>query len=114
MDLSLLRPLFEQPGPWVSVYLDATRAGENADHEIDLRWRALREQLSGQGADEASLDAVATVIREHPFRSGRYGLAIFARAGAVAEWEPLPAPPATDVAHRGPLPQRHAPRRTAG
>ncbi|SCL29464.1 hypothetical protein GA0070624_3887 [Micromonospora rhizosphaerae] len=25
MDLSFLRPLFDRPGPWVSVYLDATR-----------------------------------------------------------------------------------------
>lgn len=35
----ILRPLFDRPGPWASVYLDASRDSENADHEVDLRWR---------------------------------------------------------------------------
>jgi hypothetical protein len=30
MNLGFLRTLFDRPGSWVSVYLDATRAGENA------------------------------------------------------------------------------------
>jgi hypothetical protein len=104
MDLSFLRPLFEQPGPWASVYLDATRAGENADHEVDLRWRALREDLAGQGADDATLDAVAAAVQEHPTQPGRYGLAVFATAGEVKLLEPLSAPPATDEALWAPLP----------
>src|SRR4051812_684359 len=104
MDVSFLRPLFDRPGPWVSVYLDATRAGENADHEVDLRWRAVRERLAGQGADPATLDAVGTAIRQHPYQPGRYGLAVLARAGEVAAVEPLNAPPPADEAHYGPLP----------
>jgi hypothetical protein len=80
------------------------RAAENADHEVELRWRALREQLTGQGADATTLDAVATAIEEHPYQPGRYGLAIFANAGEVALLEPLAAPPPGDEAHYGPLP----------
>jgi hypothetical protein len=104
MNVSNLRPLFDQPGPWVSVYLDATRAGENADHEVDLRWRALRESLEADGADAATLDAVGTAVAEYPYQPGRYGLAIFARAGEVALVEVLSAPPPADQAHYGPLP----------
>jgi Bacterial archaeo-eukaryotic release factor family 2 len=98
MDLSYLRPLFDRPGPWASVYLDATRAGENADHEVDLRWRALREQLESEGADQATLDAVATAIQEHPYQPGRYGLAVFAAEGEAVLVETLSAPPPSDHA----------------
>ncbi|MEV6844437.1 Vms1/Ankzf1 family peptidyl-tRNA hydrolase [Actinoplanes sp. NPDC051411] len=104
MNLDFLPPLFEHPGSWVSVYLDATRAEQNADHEIDLRWRALRERLAGRCADTATLDAVADEIRNHPYQPGRYGLAIFAQRGAVALAEALSAPPAADEAYLEPLP----------
>ena len=104
MKLDFLRPLFDQPGPWASVYLDATRAGENADHEVELRWRALRERLAGQGCDEATLDAVADAIQTHPYQPGRYGLAVFARSGEVALVETMSAPPPADEARLGPLP----------
>jgi hypothetical protein len=102
--LDFLRSLFERPGSWVSVYLDATRAGENADHEVALRWRGLREQLSGQGADAATLDAVEAAVREHPTQPGRYGLAVFAADGEVAMVQTLPAPPPADMAFLEPLP----------
>jgi release factor family 2 len=104
MDLSYLRPLFTAPGPWASVYLDATRAEENADHQVDLRWRALRQDLADQGADDATLDALQDALAGQPYQSGRYGLALFATGGDVALVEPLPAPPATEQAAWGPLP----------
>ncbi|MDR7277115.1 baeRF2 domain-containing protein [Catenuloplanes atrovinosus] len=115
MNLDNLRPLLLRPGTWASVYLDATRAGENAGHEIELRWRALRERLAEQGADAATLDAVSTAISDHPYQPGRYGLAVFACDGEVAMVETLPAPPPADEAELAPLPhvmpllrQRHA------
>ena len=104
MDLSFLRPLFSRPGPWASVYLDATRAEENAAHQIELRWRALREQLTGDGADEATVAAVERAVFDHPARSGRYGLAVLASGGEVALVEPLPAPPPADEASWSPAP----------
>ncbi|AGZ41177.1 baeRF2 domain-containing protein [Actinoplanes friuliensis] len=104
MNLDFLRPLFDQPGPWVSVYLDATRASENADHEVNLRWRGLRELLEQQGAEAITLDAVQRAVDEHPYQPGRYGLAIFARAGEAVLVETLSAPPPADEAHLGSLP----------
>ncbi|HET9516818.1 MAG TPA: Vms1/Ankzf1 family peptidyl-tRNA hydrolase, partial [Actinoplanes sp.] len=104
MDLHFLRPLFDRPGPWVSAYLDATRAAENSEQQVELRWRALREQLEEQGADGDTLDAVGTAIEQHPYQPGRYGLAVFARAGEVAMLEAMPAPPPSDEAYLGPLP----------
>ncbi|BFU45255.1 Vms1/Ankzf1 family peptidyl-tRNA hydrolase [Krasilnikovia sp. MM14-A1004] len=104
MNLDFLRPLFDSPGSWVSVYLDATRNAANADHEVALRWRALRESLTERGADAATLDAVADAVRNHPYQPGRYGLAVFARNGEVVMLETMSAPPATDGAFLEPLP----------
>ena len=104
MKLDFLRPMFERPGSWVSVYLDATRAGENAGHEVALRWRGLREQLAAQGADSATLDAVERAVQDHPAETGRYGLAVFATGGDVAMVQTLSAPPPADVAYAEPLP----------
>src|SRR3712207_6427109 len=104
MDLSFLRPLFDRPGPWVSVYLDASRDSENAGHEVDLRWRALRATLEEQHADAATVDAVERAIQDHETQPGRYGLAVFATAGQAVLVEPMSAPPAADEAAYGPLP----------
>src|SRR3954453_12781860 len=98
MDLSYLRPLFDRPGPWASVYLDATRAEENADRQIELRWRALRTELARQGADDATLAPRQEATDGHPYQPARYGLALFGNAGEAALVEPLPAPPAEEIA----------------
>lgn len=104
MDLSFLRPLFDHPGPWASVYLDASRHTANGDQEVDLRWRSQRDRLTEQGADAATVAAIEEAVRDQPSRPGRFGLAVFARAGEVALVEQLDAPPPADEAHYGPLP----------
>jgi hypothetical protein len=103
MELSYLRPLFATPGPWASVYLDVTRAEENAEHEIELRWRSLRTRLAAQGAGDATLDALQEAVTGGPYRPGRAGLAAFA-TGTDVITEPMSEPPAGEHAVFGPLP----------
>jgi nucleotide-binding universal stress UspA family protein len=96
MDLSFVRPLYESaPGKWCSAYLDVSRDSEDAISAVDLRWRGLAEDLRGQGADQATLDAIGRAI--HDYR-GSDGLALFGRDGAVALTVALPAPPPRDTA----------------
>ncbi|MGK5685403.1 Vms1/Ankzf1 family peptidyl-tRNA hydrolase [Actinoplanes sp. URMC 104] len=104
MDLSFLRPLFSRPGPWASIYLDASRDDENAQHQIELRFRALAEQLTEAGADEATVAAMREAVLTQAYGTGRYGLAVFATEGSVELVEPLSAPPPADTALWGPLP----------
>jgi hypothetical protein len=61
VDLGFLRPLYDQIGDYVSVYLDTDRGHENALDAIELRWQAARQRLAGAGASRASLDAAAAV-----------------------------------------------------
>ncbi|SCG74201.1 baeRF2 domain-containing protein [Micromonospora inositola] len=104
MQLSFLRPLYNRPGPWCSVYLDASRDTHDSRPALDLRWRALKGQLLEQGADPANIDAVERVVRGHDPMAGDYGLAVFATGGRVVLSEYLSAPPLRDLASWSTLP----------
>jgi hypothetical protein len=104
MNLSLLRPLYERPGPWASAYLTASRNVEHADVELDLRWRALRESLTSQGADASTVAALDDAVLGHQPLPSNYGLALFGSHGEVALTVPLSAPPRSELAAWGPLP----------
>ncbi|MBM0229732.1 MULTISPECIES: Vms1/Ankzf1 family peptidyl-tRNA hydrolase [Micromonospora] len=104
MQLSFLRPLYNRPGPWCSVYLDASRDTHDSRPALDLRWRALKGRLLEQGADPATIDAVERVVRGHDPMAGDYGLAVFATGGRVVLSEYLSAPPLRDLASFATLP----------
>jgi hypothetical protein len=109
VNLSFLRELYQRPGPWASVYLDATHNTADGDQAVALRWRGLREQLAAQGADEETLTAMDFAVNSGqnveavpavgpPAGSGRVGLAVFAAHGRVALTQPLPRPPVRESA----------------
>ena len=101
MDLGFLRPLFDDIGDYVSVYLDTDRSHENALTAIELRWNAARQRLAEAGASPASLDAAAAVAGAP---GEARGYAVFARAGAVTFTGALDAPPRREIARLAPLP----------
>ncbi|GAA1357109.1 baeRF2 domain-containing protein [Saccharothrix algeriensis] len=87
-------------GPFVSVYLDVS------DH-LDLRWRAVRDQLDGAGADPALLAVVESAVRATlpaPGRSPRAGRGLVAAGDRVLVDRYLPVPPPGYTARFGPLP----------
>ena len=100
MDLQFLRPLYKDFGGYVSVYLDTSLDAEDAAEAIDLRWRSARERLASDGADDATLDALAAVLTGR----GAPGRAAFGRGGEVLLTEPLPHPPRREIARLAPLP----------
>jgi hypothetical protein len=57
-----LRSLLEREGPFISLYLDTQAASEDGPEQINLRWRALREQALENGADENSLKLLDDLI----------------------------------------------------
>src|SRR3954452_3293434 len=89
-----LAELYRHPGPFVSVYLDATRVTESGAHEVDVRWRDVRDQLTGAGADEADLDAIGAAVAADAGAEGRHGLVIVAADGQVVLAGGLAGPPA--------------------
>lgn len=105
MRLAGLHRLYTRPGPWASAYLDVSRDAEDAAVAIELRWRGLREQLSGQGATVDTLTAMDRALDEAPPVVGRGGLAMFAAGGQAVPAQELPDPPAADNAEVAPLPR---------
>ncbi|MFD1659381.1 hypothetical protein ACFSL4_14495 [Streptomyces caeni] len=117
MKLSFLEPLYKQPGPFASAYLDTSRdsAVEDPDAAIDLRRRHLQDTLLSEGADRDSAGAVADIVGGDTDIPGTHGQAVFTAQGRLVLLDELPAPPAQDTAHFGALPDtmplivQHAP-----
>lgn len=104
MDLSFLQPLYEQRGPWASVYVDTSRHSEDTPHERELEASAIARQLASQGADEATCEAVRGAVDDLRHSPEPHGRALFARAGEVVLDPSLTRPPQGTSAHWLPLP----------
>lgn len=115
MELTFLDPVYARPGPYACAYLDTSRDIPDPEAAISLRRRHLREDLAGQGADDATVAAVADVAGSDREIAGRHGQAIFASQGHLALVEEVPDPPAHDAARFSALPDvmplavQHAP-----
>ncbi|WP_020119161.1 Vms1/Ankzf1 family peptidyl-tRNA hydrolase [Streptomyces canus] len=104
MDLAFLHPLYENPGPWASVYVDTSRHTEDTPHERHLAALAASRELSAQGADEKTCVAVREALEELRHSSEPHGRAVFARAGEVVLDPPLTRSPEGSLVHWAPLP----------
>lgn len=98
-----LRELVRAKGPFVSVYLDATHDTEDATTQNELRWRAAETELSGKGAEQATIEATRQAVLDTP-PVGRAGRAVIAARGEVLLAEDLPVPPAAEVVRYSELP----------
>ncbi|GAB3012590.1 Vms1/Ankzf1 family peptidyl-tRNA hydrolase [Streptomyces pseudoechinosporeus] len=93
MDLAFLRPLYEFPGPWASVYVGTSQHTESTPHERSLTAQAASRQLADQGADEPTCRAVRSALEELRHSTEPHGRALFATGGQVVLDPALTAPP---------------------
>ncbi len=93
MDLSFLRSLLENPGPFLSVYLDVSDHDRGVDAQArQTRWRDLREQLATDDDGAGTLDAVGAALSA-PEDFGVPGVAAFGTHGRVPLVVKLPGVP---------------------
>ena len=104
MDADRFRPLLTIKGPFASVYFEDSHDTEDAETQLDLKWRELRKQLIDQGADESVVAAVEEAVKNLRAPIGRSGRAVVAGADGVALNEHLLHPPASAVARVSELP----------
>ncbi|MEE4590563.1 hypothetical protein V2J94_01400 [Streptomyces sp. DSM 41524] len=93
MDVGFLKPLFDRPGPWAGVYMDTSRSTEDAPRRRRLRERFVADQLTGQGADRATCDAVVERLAGEQWARASAGRALFATDGEVVLDLPLATSP---------------------
>jgi peptide subunit release factor 1 (eRF1) len=96
--------VLETGGPFASVYLDASHDTEDATHQDELRWQALRAELADLGADRNTIDAVGDVVLAGRPPVGRAGRCVVAADGKALVNEILPLPPANETARFSSLP----------
>lgn len=104
MDLRFLHELTTRPGPFATVYLDASHDTDDSARAIALRWADARGRLGALGADAATLAALEAAVADSPPAVGRAGRVLVARDGEVVLERSLPEPPSRPAAHWGPLP----------
>jgi release factor family 2 len=108
MDVSFLEPVFTASGPYATVCADVTHTTESADTEVELRVRALGEQLTDQGAPEVVVEAVRSRLLEAN-EGGEIGTLrgralVVAADGSVVLDQPLVDAPRREVAEYSPTP----------
>ena len=64
MRIDRLSRLYDDPGPFASVLVDVSRDSEDAGHQLELRIRALREQLLEEGAPADVVEALGARLDE--------------------------------------------------
>jgi hypothetical protein len=104
VDLHFLSQLTQTPGPYATVYLDASHDSEDAARVLELRWAGQRAELAEQGADEATLAALDAAVNGADAVAGKAGRTLVAAGGRVLLDRTVPEPPARPSATWGPAP----------
>jgi peptide chain release factor subunit 1 len=104
MDTQRLRPLLTAPGPFTSVYFEDSHDTEDADAQLELRWRGLREQLEKLGVGETVTADIERAVMDLRPPVGRSGRALIAGADGVVLNEHLLRPTATPIVRVSELP----------
>lgn len=99
--LSALTGLFDQPGPFVTVYLETESAVEDAATRLETRWKDVVRDLQEQGVDETTIDALTAARGGHELGGTRV---LIAAGGAVQYARSLPEGTDTTLVRVGPLP----------
>ncbi|MFF9867709.1 hypothetical protein ACF1G0_20165 [Streptomyces sp. NPDC013953] len=98
MELGFLKPLFDRPGPWASLYIDTSRSTEDAAKVQELRDRSAASQLIEAGADAYTVRAVMDRLAREPVSGSPPGRALFATGAEVVLDVPLAvAPPSIEA-----------------
>jgi hypothetical protein len=98
MDMRPLRWIAHVDGPFAAAYFDCSHNTEDASHQIDLHWRAVRDLLAEQGAERPDLEAIDQAVAQAPPATGRAGHGLVAARGEVRIDQRLAKPPITPLA----------------
>lgn len=102
MRLDFIRPLYDRPGPYASVYLDTERSNEGQANVVQRRWAVLRDRLAAAGAPARVLKPISELVLDP--RMVAPGRVVFAFGDEIVFHHPLPAPPRRQTARWSPLP----------
>jgi peptide chain release factor subunit 1 len=97
MESQRFRPLLDTSGPFVSVYFEDTHNTHDAEEQLGLKWRAVREQLEKKHVTESVIADMEKAVMDLRPPIGRSGRALVAGADGVVINEHLLRPTATTL-----------------
>jgi hypothetical protein len=103
MHAERFRQLLAAEGPFASVYFDDSHDTEDAEAQLEVKWRDLRKQLEEQGGAELA-DAIEPAVLGARPPVGRSGRGVIATRDGVLIDEHLIRPPEQFVARVSDLP----------
>lgn len=104
MDLTFLQPLYDRPAPVASLFINASRDAEDADHAIRLRWEQARTALLEKGATEETVAAMDGVVGRTRGVPGPHGQVVYAAGDEVVFDSTVAEPPQDFQVSVGSLP----------
>lgn len=104
MESERFRKLLDAPGPFASVYFDDSHDTHDAEAQLELKWRAVKEELEKRGAARAVVDGIGDAIMNLRPPIGRSGRAVIAGADGVLINEHLARSAATSIVRVSELP----------
>ena len=70
MDPERLRPVFEEPGPFVTLHVDVSRNDEHGNDQIESRWTTVRHELEHASVPDDLVERIGSVLRENTHLPG--------------------------------------------
>lgn len=104
MKIDWLKPLVGHPGPFATVYLDATRSAQASDKDVANRWRSVRRSLQDQGAPAGVLEMLDDAATRQTRVAGPHGRVLIADEGGILVDRVLRHPPAVASGLWHPIP----------
>lgn len=104
MDSDRFRELLDASGPFASVYFDDSHDTHDAEAQLELKWRALKEDLESRGASQVVIEDIGRAVLDLRPPIGRSGRAVVAGAEGVLLNEHLLRPPAQVIVRFSELP----------
>lgn len=104
MDSERFRQLLNTKGPFASVYFEDSHDTQDAAAQLELKWRAIREQLVEQGVDDSVTADIERAVMDLRPPVGRSGRGVVADADGVVLNEHLLRPTAAPIVRVSELP----------
>jgi hypothetical protein len=105
MHLETFHALADAAAPFASVTLDVSRVDRAAEDDVDRRWRAVAETLTGLGVPDDLVDALGERARSETGRGGEWTRVVVGTNPDTLRDALVPGRPVRDEGAWGPIPQ---------
>lgn len=83
MELARLRPVYDHPGPYLTVHAEVGRGAEDALDQLDARWTRVRHELEHRQVEPALVEEIGERLRANTHREGEVRRTIVAAGSEV-------------------------------